>query len=315
MYAALVITYNRPDHTAALLEALSGQPVSEIFVFSDGPRDEWDLPRVMEVRDLIDALALDKPVRIYRSEENLGCRRAVTAAIDWVFESHEAAFILEDDCIPTQDFFVLGNFVLTAYANEPRVTQFSGRRPAQIPERLFSGNAFGFDIIGSTWGWATWRRAWELFDRDSKALESPATLATLEKLSKNSKTRVDAIRRGYLAVTRGEVDTWDYHWAMGRLAADSVAVIPARDLVENIGFGPDATHTRTVPFGVSPTSENLGSEARRGLIEPRLSSKVITSLEKSFWRIRFVTLLRRASKRWIDKVYLASIARLRKHLR
>ena len=312
MYPVLVITYNRPLAFATVLEALRGQPISEVFVFSDGPQNEVDHPAVMEVRELIQGLDIDRPVRTFFSEENLGCRRAVTTAIDWVFEHAEAAFILEDDCVPTADFFVVGNFILRRYAGDTRVSQFSGRHPPGVPERYFSGGAFGFDILGSTWGWATWKRAWDLFDRDSTALAAPAAQEILQGLSTSSRTRVAAVKRGYQAVVGGQVDTWDYHWAMGRLAGRSLAVIPARNLVANIGFGDDASHTKSLPFGVSPGAEKFARMPGLTFVKPNLSATMLKRVEQRHRLQRLRVVSARRGKRWMDKVYLVMVAMRRR---
>ena len=248
----LIISYNRPERTRQIIETVRSCYQGQIFAFSDGPKGQNDEALVEAVRETIRSLSPSTVHESLLSPANLGCRKGVTAALDWFFANVEQGFVLEDDCLPNRDFFDLGNHVLEKYKFDTTVMQYSGRmplRPRRVPREV-KKIGFGFDPVGSTWGWATWRRAWQQFDRELSLLpQLPKKESSLISVSPH---RVADILRGYQSVAEGRVDTWDYQWALSKLMAGGLTVVPAGNLVKNIGFDSLATHTKKKP----PMMEN-----------------------------------------------------------
>lgn len=208
-----------------------------LLIAADGPHDD---ARCAEVRDRM-LNSIDWPCQIETRflDEQLGCRTAVSSALDWAFGLHEQLIILEDDCVPHASFFAFCAAMLDRFKDEPEVMQIcgsnlTGMRPAE--------QSYFFSRFGPIWGWASWRRSWQVYDVEMKAWNELRNSALLRRLCPEPFEA--GWRREVLdAVHRGKVDTWDYQWAFAKLRCGGLNVVPAVNLVSNIGFGPDATHT------------------------------------------------------------------------
>lgn len=239
----LLIVYNRPATTKRVIESLLKSPVQRIYVAADGPRAtrESDLGPCEEVRRLILEAPWKGEVRTLFREENLGCRRAVIGAIDWFFENEEEGIILEDDCVPAADFFPFCASLLERYRHDNRVMAVCGSSYVR------DHGAWPYDYIFSQfpdpWGWATWRRAWKLYDgslEEWRVYEQMRGLQT-EKSELSYEEYWTKILSG-MAGPRA-LDTWDYQWIFSLYAQNGLAVYPVKNLISNIGWGADATHT------------------------------------------------------------------------
>ena len=208
-----------------------------LLIAADGPQHD---ARCQEVRDQM-MKSIDWPCQVKTRflEEQQGCRNAVSSALDWAFGLHDQLIILEDDCVPHPSFFAFCAAMLERFEEEPEVMQIcgsnlTGMRPA--------GQSYYFSRFGPIWGWASWRRAWQAYDVEMKAWSSLRNSPQLRQLCPEPFEA--GWRREVLdAVHRGEVDTWDYQWAFAKLRCGGLNVVPAVNLVSNIGFGADATHT------------------------------------------------------------------------
>ena len=208
-----------------------------LLVAADGPSHD---ERCQEVREQM-MKSIDWPCQVQTRflEEQQGCRNAVSSALDWAFGLHDQLIILEDDCVPHPSFFAFCAAMLDRFKDEPEVMQIcgsnlTGMRPA--------GQSYYLSRFGPIWGWASWRRAWQAYDVEMKDWSSLRNSAQLRQLCPEPFEA--GWRREVLdAVHRGEVDTWDYQWAFAKLRCGGLNVVPAVNLVSNIGFGSDATHT------------------------------------------------------------------------
>ncbi|WP_395752792.1 glycosyltransferase family 2 protein [Prosthecobacter sp.] len=208
-----------------------------LLVAADGPRED---PRCTQVRDHVLA-AIDWPCRVQTRflDELQGCRKAVSSALDWAFGLHEQLIILEDDCLPHPSFFVFCAAMLDRFKNSPEVMQICG---SNLTGMRSPGHSYCFSRFGPIWGWASWRRAWQAYDVAMK--EWPAVRDSPLLRQCCPEPCEAAWRREVLgAVYRGEVDTWDYQWAFAKLRLGGLNIVPSVNLISNIGFGPDATHT------------------------------------------------------------------------
>jgi len=239
----LLCIYNRPDTTARVVEALRAVQPPVIFIAADGERSVQDGVHCQAARDI--ALAgIDWHCEVTTdfSAENLGNRRRISSAITWVFEHVESAIILEDDCVPHPTFFSFCAELLERYADEPRLMMISGTNPLLTWPDSDSPQSYHYSHWGVAWGWATWRRAWALYDNQLSALNEPFTLERIRGVIAD-----DAIfaanLRAWQQVRDAEIDTWDYQWSLSMLAQRGLVAVPSLNLVSNIGFGHDATHT------------------------------------------------------------------------
>ena len=183
---------------------------------------------------------------LYR-DTNLGLQAAVTSAVDWFFEHVDAGIVLEDDCVPEPDFFPFAGDLLDRYRDEPRVMHVSGLN--MRPQETFGADSYFFAAVGHIWGWATWRRAWQLFE---PAL--PSWPEVRRRTGRGASPLHRALGHKFASARAGRKWTWARAWYYATVRHDGLAVIPASNLVRNVGFGPEATHTRggRHPLRVAP---------------------------------------------------------------
>lgn len=228
----LVITFNRPANTERVLKQVLSQNPTKLYIASDGPRpsnhkDEQD---VLACRKIIQEMVAGCNAKLLLREMNLGCALGVVSAIDWVFAEEKKLIILEDDCVPSNDFFTFCKTLLERYELNQNVMHISGTR--WNPEFEISSPYF-FSTIGHIWGWATWKRAWEKFDLDMKQLKSyrkslfPAKMPLLQRKYWTSLFRETS--------ASNEKHTWDYSWQFTLFREKGLAVVPRENLISNIG--------------------------------------------------------------------------------
>lgn len=161
----LLIVFNRPDKTLKLINALKEVQPKNIFVSADGPREKVENDKYLcsEVRKIIDTIPWNCNLKTKFNDKNLSCKKNVIESIEWFFEHNEQGIILEDDCIPAKSFFSFCEKLLEKYQDYPNIMQINGFNGGL--EYLDSNNAsYFFSKFNTTWGWATWRRAWKKFD-------------------------------------------------------------------------------------------------------------------------------------------------------
>jgi hypothetical protein len=242
-----LIIFNRPDKTARVLEALAAVAPTRLLVVADGPRPGRvdDIEKCAATRALIDQITWDCEVLSHYSDENLGCGWGPASGISWVFEQVEEAILLEDDCVPDPTFFRYSEELLERYREDERVMLIAGTcfRPLEHITRY----SYTFTRYTQTWGWATWRRAWRHFDFK---VEMWPTLRNTAWLTDTLGDRRAAEYMGALFdeayAGAGPVDFWDYQWTFACWAQSGLTIVPETNLVSNIGWGPDATHTLVV---------------------------------------------------------------------
>jgi len=236
------IIFNRPQHTRQSFAVIREQRPSKLLIIADGARvgHPTDAERCRETREVV--ANIDWPCEVLRNyaDGNMGCKRRVSSGLDWVFEQVEKAIVIEDDCLPNADFFTFCDTLLRRYEADPRVWVITGNNFQNGKKR--GDAAYYFSKFNHCWGWATWRRAWQHYRVDIPFWPSwKDTADWKQKLP-------DPIERQIWAnlldrVLKGEIDTWDYQWTATVWHYGGLTATPQVNLVTNIGFGPDATHT------------------------------------------------------------------------
>ena len=235
--------FNRPDTTALVFEAIRQAAPPRLLVVADGPRPDHpgEAERCAAVRAIVAGVDWPCDVSFNFSDINLGCRRRVSTGLDWVFESVEEAIILEDDCLPDQSFFPFCAELLTRYRDDHRIAMISGNNFQQGARGR--EESYYFSRYPEIWGWATWRRVWELYDADMKLWPEFRSGGWLESTFR-TKRLARFWREAFDTVHSGGLDTWDYQFSFCCLKDNALCVIPSVNLVSNLGFGADATHTK-----------------------------------------------------------------------
>jgi hypothetical protein len=233
--------FNRPDLTSRVFEEIRNARPQKLFVVADGPRSnkpgEADLcaaARAVTER-------VDWPCEVERdyARENLGCRVRVSSGITRVFDRVPEAIILEDDCLPHPGFFPYCQELLAYYRDEQRVMTISGENSLG---RMFGGASYYWSRYPYIWGWATWRRAWQLYDVSLKAWPDVRESGQLGRILGNRHIAAQW-QRTFDDICSERIDTWDFQWIFAHLVNQGLTAASNRNLVSNIGIRADGTHT------------------------------------------------------------------------
>jgi hypothetical protein len=250
------MVFNRPDTTERVFEAIRQVRPPRLYVAADGPRldKEGEANEVQVVRDhVMRNIDWDCQIQTLFRDTNLGCRKAVGEAITWFFEHEEAGIILEDDCLPDPSFFLFCAELLLRYKDNAQIMSISG--DCFHKQGFESGVSYSFSIYQHIWGWATWRRAWRHYDSSLANRPCLFDFAWLRNLLGSD----GAARYWSSIISRyhdGLIDTWDFPWLFSCWINNGLSIVPAVNLVANIGFDSRATHTKQSDssFAVCPSA-------------------------------------------------------------
>lgn len=233
--------FNRPELTRQVFHAIALAKPKTLYVISDGARPDHpeEQSLVEESRSVIDQVDWDCDVKINFSEVNLGCKQRIASGLGWAFQQSEELIILEDDCLPDPSFFEYCQQLLGRYRDDQRIMMISGDNFQPV---CHSQDSYYFSRWPHIWGWASWRRAWNHFDVE---VSSWPKVKTSQKLRSVFSSQLEyehwasVLDRQYA----GEIDTWDFPWAYACWINSGLTILPTTNLITNIGFGPEATHT------------------------------------------------------------------------
>ncbi len=238
----VLLVFARPDTTARLVEAVRAARPARVLVVADGPRpgQPEEAARCEAVRAIVERVPWECEVLTNYAEENLGLDRRVVSGLDWAFELADRAIVLEDDCLPHPSFFPFCEEVLARYGDDPRVMSISGSNFQFGAGR--EGTSYYFSRYPQVWGWATWARAWKRYDAKLSGwpeFRRGRLASLLDGDPRALQYWTHALQRAH----EGR-HAWDYGWLFAHWLDDALSVVPARNLVTNVGFREDATNTR-----------------------------------------------------------------------
>jgi hypothetical protein len=261
----ILTVYNRPQLTGQVIAALRAVRPARMLIVADGgwDNDPDDQARCAEVLRILKSIDWPTQLEWNISPQHLGCRRRIQTGLSWAFERVTEAIILEDDCVAHPSFFEFCRVLLERYRWEERVglicgTNFQGGKRAASPSYFFSR----YPLL---WGWATWQRTWDRYEPDIVTWDSVRETSWLADFLGDS--IASAYWRHIFDEVRAGLDTWDYSMTFSFWRAGLLAAHPNQNLVRNIGFGPDATHTRD---GTSALGNMRVEEIRFPLVHPSL---------------------------------------------
>jgi len=239
----LFLIFNRPDTTRQVFDEIRKARPEQLYVAADGPRKDRsaDYELCKKTREIIQQVDWDCKVFTCFRDENLGCKRSVSSAIDWFFSHVEEGIILEDDCVPDQSFFPFCQELLKRYRDDTRIMMISGNN-FQFGKRR-TDYSYYFSKYVHIWGWATWRRAWKYYDIDMKSWPEIKEGGWLKDILKDQKA-VKFWEKIFENTHLGKIDTWDYEWVFSCWIQNGLSILPNVNLVRNIGFDGNATHTK-----------------------------------------------------------------------
>lgn len=235
--------FNRPETTERVFAEIAKARPPKLLVVADGPREnrKGEVERCDAARAIIKRVDWDCEVLTNYSEVNLGCKLRVSSGIDWVFEQVEEAIILEDDCLPDPTFFRFCQELLERYHYDQRVGMISGNN-FQFGLRR-NDDSYYFSKYTHIWGWATWRDRWcgsyDVAMSKWPRIRDEGWLIDIVGNKREAAYWYQIFERVY----RGDIDTWDYQWLFTNWIEGRYTILPSVNLVSNIGFGTNATHT------------------------------------------------------------------------
>jgi hypothetical protein len=243
------IIFNRPDLTQIVFNAIRQAQPKQLFVIADGPRFTEETEKCQQARDIIKQVDWDCEIFTNYAETNLGCRQRVSSGITWVFEQVEEAIILEDDCLPTASFFSFCQNLLEYYRNDTRIMVISGNNFQDGNSR--TDYSYYFSRYNHCWGWASWRRAWQYWDfKTEKWLEfrNSQLIKYIFDDHYEEQYWTNIFDKVFL---EGKPNSWAYMWTFACWSQSGLTILPNHNLVSNIGFREDATHTTATDSKVS----------------------------------------------------------------
>ena len=240
----LVIAFNRPDHLSVLIDRLREVQPAKIYLAVDGPRGgkQGEAKKVAECQQMVNSIDWECQVTTNFQESNLGCGLGVSTAITWFFDNEEHGIILEDDIIPDPSFFSFCKELLARHQNDPKVFAISGCNVVP-PEHIETQGAYRFSQVPAIWGWATWRDRWAQYNLDIEGWREDLTAHQLWTKSGRSILAAVYWAGTFELLARKEVDTWDGQLVYMCMRTGMLTAITNTNLIENIGFNEQATHT------------------------------------------------------------------------
>lgn len=248
----VLIVFNRPKLAVRQFEVLKRVRPRKLYIVADAPRPkvEADAEKVAAVRRIFEEIPWEcEKIEIY-AQNNMGCDRRVVSGLNEVFEKEDEAVVLEDDCLPHLSFFSFCREMLLKYRDNSEIMYVSGSKWVQDYKMPYS---YGFSYNTGTWGWATWKRAWKEWHWDRQEWDE-------KKQDWLTGIYSDRYRKNWIRDMEKYFTTdsipWDYVWrfCVGR----RLSIFPSVNLIENVGFGEDATHTTEVMDGYRGGTSDIG---------------------------------------------------------
>jgi hypothetical protein len=238
----LLMGFNRPDHTRAVLAAIRKAAPTRLFVALDGPRagDREDADKCRKVRDIFRDVGWNCEIHTLFRDANLGCRCAPSDAINWFFSNVEEGIILEDDCVPDPSFFRFCEELLARYRKDERIMMISGDN-FQLSKSV-ARDSYYFTRYTHIWGWASWRRAWAHCDMRMSDWPCFREKGFLLKMLGDKKEAAYWTKR-FDRYYAGKISAWSYAWLFACWSRGALNILPSVNLVSNIGFGDNSTNT------------------------------------------------------------------------
>jgi hypothetical protein len=247
--AVALLLFRRPEETARVFERIRDARPRQLFLIADGPRrgNEEDARGCEQARAVVERV--DWPCDVIRdyAGENLGLKRRIPSGLDRVFEEAGEAIVLEDDCLPHPSFFPYCRELLDRYRDDERIVHIAGSQLLQRPPAQAS---YHFSRYVHVWGWASWRRAWDLYDVELSDWHADSEAERGGRLREMFEEPDERRYWGWVWDHSGEIDNWDAQWSYVGLT-HGLSVNPNRNLISNVGFSADATNATADPLGIA----------------------------------------------------------------
>lgn len=242
----LFVCFNRLEIAKKSFEKIVQIKPKKIYIACDGAREfkTGEKEKVFQVRkEILKLITWECEIKTLFQEKNLGCSKGVYTAISWLFSYENMGIILEDDCIPNKSFFIFMKEMLNRYKDDQRIAMISGFNPhMKNQEKEVS---YYFSKFKSCWGWGTWKRAWKNMDLNLECLNTKYKEDIILNMGYDKKFTIKYWNYRLKLVKLKEVSAWDWQWYISTSSQSQFTIYPIKNLVSNIGFGSEATHTNS----------------------------------------------------------------------
>ncbi|KEO71829.1 glycosyltransferase [Anditalea andensis] len=240
----VIFSYNRLDSLNRTIESLNkcyGSNNLNVYVFSDAGKNFNDSVLVSEVREYLKSIKYFKSIKIFEASVNMGLARSIISGISKVLEYNDRVIVLEDDLILSLNFLYYMNESLDYYSNNSNVLSISGYSPKIAVPVLYSYDSFSA-LRSTSWGWATWKDRWQRVDWElinkNPLFNSPFEVYKFYTLGFNLLPML-------LKQKNGKINSWAIRFLLHQFKNKLYSIYPVKSKVLNIGFGIDATHTKS----------------------------------------------------------------------
>jgi len=295
-----LFVYNRPGHTKQTVDALSRNLLaaeSDLYIFSDGVKKESSDSRVLEVREYITSISGFKSVNRIERPSNIGLSANIISGINQLIDTHGKVIVLEDDLVTSPFFLKYMNDGLSIYENEHQVISIHGYVypvRTELPEIFFLRGA-------DCWGWATWKRGWDLFEPDSKIL--------LQQILETNQSDTFDFDGSYPYTQmlkdqlEGKTNSWAVRWYASAFLNNKFTLYPGKPLISNIGGDGTGIHSGIdhrmyQPFNANPVAVTYQKPAQnikaylafagyfRSLVNPSVWYRIKRKLNSLFKQVQ-----------------------------
>ena len=258
-----LFVYNRPRHTEETIQALLANTLaarSEIFIYSDGAKDEADRQRVNEVRKIIHSIVGFKNVYIIESTRNQGLANSIVTGVTQVLEKYGKIIVLEDDIVTSRYFLEFLNDSLSLYFSDESVASIHAYvYPIEdLPDAFFLKGA-------DCWGWATWSRSWCNYEPNGTKLLAEIKSKELEREIdfNNSANYIKMLKHQI----KGKNDSWAIRWHLSCYLKNKYTLYPGKTFVRNIGNDSTGQHSTSTKIFDSEVTDNYEKFTKIDIVE------------------------------------------------
>jgi len=235
-----LFVYNRPEHTRRTISYLQKNLLadeSRLFIFSDAPKSDDDKAKVEQVRNFIKDVSGFKSVKIIERKENLGLANSIISGVTQLVAEYGKIIVFEDDLLSSPHTLEYFNEGLNRYAKEEKVMHIGAYMyelaDKKLPETFFWRAA-------TSWGWATWGRAWNHFEDDVDVLLNQFDKQKTDQFSINGTMNFWKQLIGFKA---GKNNSWAIRWYASIFLKGGLTLNPATSLIQNIGNDGSGVHS------------------------------------------------------------------------
>jgi hypothetical protein len=239
----VLFCFNRPEHLRKTVEALqknSLSSVSDLYIFSDGPRNQRDVHKVAAVREYLHGLSGFRTIRITEKQQNVGLANSVIAGVTEILQKHGRVIVMEDDLVCTTDFLDYMNKMLEEYKDAPSIFSVTGYLfPIEVPK------TYHLDVCSlpraSSWGWGTWLNRWEKANFNvpdfAEFMQNPAAKKSFMQGGEDMLPMLVKQRLGM-------IDSWAIRWCYTHFKYQANCLYPVRSKIQSIGIDGQGTNVR-----------------------------------------------------------------------